>query len=85
MRERDDSHFEDTVEWLASPATLSTNTKNERAASPGRCRRPAGLRKTMMIDHLTIVMARSSQEIQMKRIELGLSALKGGRSDTAES
>jgi hypothetical protein len=40
--------------------------------------------KTMTIDDLTIVMARSRHEIQKKLIELGLSAVKDGPNATAE-
>jgi hypothetical protein len=41
--------------------------------------------KTMTIDDLTIIMARSRHEIQKKLIELGLSAVKSPANDTDES
>jgi hypothetical protein len=40
--------------------------------------------KTMTIDDLTVVMARSRHEIQKKLIELGLSGVKGGPNEAAE-
>jgi hypothetical protein len=41
--------------------------------------------KAMTIDDLTIIMARSRQEIQKKLVELGLSAVKSGPNHTDES
>jgi hypothetical protein len=37
--------------------------------------------KALTIDDLTIIMARSRQEIQEKLVELGLSAAKGDRNE----
>jgi len=41
--------------------------------------------KALTIDDLTIIMARSRQEIQKKLVELGLSAVKSGPNNTDES
>jgi hypothetical protein len=41
--------------------------------------------KTMTIDELTTVMARSRHDIQRKLIELGLTAVKDASNETAES
>jgi len=40
-----------------------------------------GFAKALTIDDLTIIMARSRQEIQEKLVELGLSAAKGDRNE----
>ena len=40
--------------------------------------------KALTIDDLTIIMARSRQEIQKKLVELGLSAVKSCPNDTDE-
>jgi len=44
-----------------------------------------GFAKALTIDDLTIIMARSRQEIQKKLVELGLSAVKSGPNNTDES
>jgi hypothetical protein len=41
--------------------------------------------KALTIDDLTIIMARSRQEIQKKLVELGLSPVKSGPNNTDES